>query len=89
MFCACPRKCFTNSTAPPKHWWRPIDHGISRIFPEVGILKTEPLADAEAQETLWSTSEKVSIDEDLGMVLEGDVSCLEVGIGWSSYWMLF
>ena len=59
----------TNSTAPPKHWFRPIDHGSSRNFsPEVGILKTEPLADAEAQEILWSTSEKVSIDEDLGMV---------------------
>ena len=46
------------------HWPRKFTH----FSPEVGILKTEPLADAEAQEILWSTSEKVSIDEDLGMV---------------------
>ena len=82
-------KVFHQLNCSPQTRLRPIDHGISHIFPEVGILKTEPLADAEAQEILWSTSEKVSIDEDLGMVLEGDVSCLEVGIGWSSYWMLF
>ena len=33
---------------------------MSEFKGPVGILKTEPLADAEAQEILWSTSEKVT-----------------------------
>ena len=65
---------FTPPTAPQRpgpisRKKSPQDSPPSR--PEVGLLKTEPLADAEAQEILWSTSEQVGSMGRLGFPMMG------------------